>query len=510
MLLMKGTLPSSFGEMLKVFRLRRRLTQQALASALDVHRNTIGAWERGDYLPESKTTMLELAQRLRLNEQEKRQFLEASLTALSPYWHLPTPSNPYFTGREEVLHALHRRLHVDQAVALTQSYALHGLGGIGKTQIALEYAYRYALEYAAIFWIGAETSERIVSSLLHIAELLGQPELQDADQRQIVAAVQRWLNNHRRWLLIWDNVDDLGLILPFLPSARQGAMLFTTRCQTLGTLAHGMVLQPMTEDEGVLFLLRRSRLLDPTEPAGRVKEIELSAPAEYAAARELVGAMDGLPLALDQVGAYIEETPSSLADYLILYQTRRAALLGQRGSAVIDHPASVVTTLSLSFEKVERASAAAADLLCLCAFLHPDTIPEGILTEGAGQLGERLGTAAADAFKLNEVIRTACAYSLLNRNSREHTLSTHRLVQAVLRDSMDAPTTQQWMERAVRAVNAAFPETVFANWPRCELWMPQAQACRLLIEQAGSRLPEAEALLFKVGNYLLNRFWLGL
>jgi DNA-binding XRE family transcriptional regulator len=86
MLLMKGTLPSSFGEMLKGFRLRRRLTQQALASALDVHRNTIGAWERGDYLPESKTMMLELAQHLRLNEQETRQFLEASLTALSPYW----------------------------------------------------------------------------------------------------------------------------------------------------------------------------------------------------------------------------------------------------------------------------------------------------------------------------------------------------------------------------------------------------------------------------------------
>ena len=147
---MKGPLPSSFGEMLKVFRLRRRLTQQALASALDVHRNTIGAWERGDYLPESKTMMLELAQRLRLNEQEKRQFLEASFTALSPYWHLPSPRNPFFTGREEVLHTLHRRLHVDQAVALTQSYALHGLGGIGKTQIALEYAYRHALEYAAL------------------------------------------------------------------------------------------------------------------------------------------------------------------------------------------------------------------------------------------------------------------------------------------------------------------------------------------------------------------------
>jgi tetratricopeptide (TPR) repeat protein/DNA-binding XRE family transcriptional regulator len=505
MFLMKGTLPSSFGEMLKVFRLRRRLTQQALASSLDVHRNTIGAWERGDYLPESKTMMLELAQCLRLNEQEKRKFLEASLTALSPYWHLPSPRNPFFTGREEVLQVLHSKLRADQAVALTQSYALHGLGGIGKTQIALEYAYRHSLEYAAIFWIGAESPERIVSSFLHVADLLGLPEQQESDQRRVVAAVQRWLNNHRQWLLIWDNVDDIAVILPFLPSSRQGAMLFTTRRQTLGTLAYGMELQPMTEDEGVLFLLRRSRVLDPTGPVEQVNEIECGMPTEYAAARELAEAMGCLPLALDQVGAYVEETPSSLVDYLVLYRTRSAALLGQRGTAIIDHPASVVATLSLSFEKVEQANTAAADLLRLCAFLHPDTIPEGILTEGAGLLGEQLGTAAADTFKLDEAIRTACAYSLLNRNAREHTLSTHRLVQAVLRGGLDGPAAQQWMARTVRAVNAGFPKTVFANWTRCELWMPQAQACRLLIEQAGSRPPEAGALLFKVGNYLLER-----
>src|SRR6266852_6114659 len=153
------------------------------------------------------------------------------------------PSNDYLSERaggsmedqqtfpssfEEILEALHTQLHVEQVVALTQSYALRGLGGIGKTQIALEYAYRHALEYSAIFWIEAETIEHVMSSLLRIADLLQLPERQETDQQRIVAAVQRWLSSHSRWLLTWDNVEDLAMLDRFLPSARSGTILLTT------------------------------------------------------------------------------------------------------------------------------------------------------------------------------------------------------------------------------------------------------------------------------------------
>src|SRR5947209_10483534 len=186
----------SFGALLQTFRKRQRLTQQALAEALGLHRRTLVRWEQGDYLPDSKTMVLELARHLKLNDQEARQLLEASLTALVPYWSVPFPRNPFFTGREESLEALHTQLGIEQAVALTQSSALHGLGGVGKTQIALEYAYRHALEYSAIFWIGAETDENIVASWLRIAEVLQLPEREDKDQQQVVTAVQRWLATH--------------------------------------------------------------------------------------------------------------------------------------------------------------------------------------------------------------------------------------------------------------------------------------------------------------------------
>src|SRR5579859_6526611 len=183
---MKHSDPDSFGRVLKGFRTRRGLTQRQLAEKLDVRRNTIGTWERGDFLPQSKGIVLELAKHLRLDDQETRHLLEASLTALSPHWSVPLPRNPYFTGREEVLETLHTQLGVEQAVALTQSSALHGLGGVGKTQIALEYAYRHALEYRAVFWIGAETEEQIVSSLLRIAEVLQLPGREDKGQQRVV------------------------------------------------------------------------------------------------------------------------------------------------------------------------------------------------------------------------------------------------------------------------------------------------------------------------------------
>src|SRR5437660_2445152 len=255
--------PDSFGELLKTFRRRQRLTQRQLAQRLGVNMNTISSWELGTYLPATRGLVLELAQHLVLDELETRQLLEASLTALSPYWLVPFPRNPFFTGREEILEMLHTQLGIDQTVALTHSSALHGLGGIGKTQIALEYAYRHALEYSAVFWIDAETVEQIVSSFLRVADVLQLPGRDDEDQPCIVAAVQRWLNTHSQWLLIWDNVEDIATLDHFLPCYRQGALLITTRRQTLGTLARGLPLSPMEQEEGMLFLLRRAKLLEP-------------------------------------------------------------------------------------------------------------------------------------------------------------------------------------------------------------------------------------------------------
>src|SRR6185437_5741022 len=246
-----------FGEMLRVFRQNNHLTQSQLAVKLGVHRNTIGHWERGNILPETKGIVLELARRLRLNEQDARRLLEASLTALAPPWTVPLHRNRCFIGRETLLQRLHAQLTPTPTAALPQAAALSGLGGIGKTQLALEYAYRYGLEYTAVFWLAAETAESLMASAQQIAEQVQLPAKQRDDQLQMVAAVQRWLAAHTGWLVIADNVEDLDVLERMLPATRQGALLLTTRRQTLGTLAELIPVPPMQDEEGVSLLLQR-------------------------------------------------------------------------------------------------------------------------------------------------------------------------------------------------------------------------------------------------------------
>jgi hypothetical protein len=139
------------------------------------------------------------------------------------------------------------------------------------------------------------------------------------------------------------------------------------------------------------------------------------------------------PLAVDQAGAYIEENGANLHRYPELYTKRRAHLLQTRGSLMADHPQSVTTTLSLSFEKVEQASEAARELLNCLAFLHPDAIPDELLEQGASQLGEQLQAVLTDALELESALGELRKYSLARRNPDGSTLTIHRLVQDVLK-----------------------------------------------------------------------------
>src|SRR2546421_9714449 len=191
--------------------------------------------------------------------------------------------------------------------------------------------------------------------------------------------------------------------------------------------------------------------------------------------------MDGLPLALDQVGAYLQETGAPLSDYLGLYERRRTDLLARRGRLPPGPPDTVAPTWSLSFQQVEQANPAAAELLRLCAFLAPDGIPEELLSKGAADLGDVLGPAAADEYLLNEAIEVLRRYSLVRRNAETKLLSIHRLVQAVLIDAMKEEDQRLWAERAVRAVNSAFPNVDYETWTEAERYLSQVPVCAALM-----------------------------
>jgi tetratricopeptide (TPR) repeat protein len=414
-------------------------------------------------------------------------------------WNVPYPPNPLFTGREELLKQLETSLQKGQSTALSQPQAISGLGGIGKTQLALEYAYRSRHDYQAILWALADTRENLTSSYLAFASLLDLPEQRKQESARVITAVKTWLQTHTDWLLILDNADDLALTRDFLPPSFAGHALLTTRAYVTGRFAQRLEVNVLSPEQGTLFLLRR---------AGRLAAdatLEQASEQERDQARMLCEELGWLPLALDQAGAYIEETQCGLTDYLQRYQTSRARLLKWRGDLITDHPLPVATTWSLSFQNVEQKNPAAADLLRLCAFLAPDAIPEELITQGAAVLGPILAPLALDPMELDEAIAALGAYSLLSRDPNENALSVHRLVQAVLKDMLDEQSSQLWAERVVQVVNAVLPSVEHGQWSLWERILAHALVCLELIELHHLYGAEATRLLQQTGWYLTER-----
>ena len=229
-------------------------------------------------------------------------------------------------------------------------------------------------------------------------------------------------------------------------------------------------------------------------------------PADIAIARAISADLGGLPLALDQAGAYIEESRCNLARYESLYRLQPSPLLRRRGGSKPDYPASVATTWSLSFEKVEQQNPMAAELLRCCAFVHPDTIPEELFTAGVAHLGTGLQQMRRDPLAFDEALRVLLAYSLIHRDPTTATLSIHRLVQAILIDALPTKNRRLWRERVIRALNQVFPEKMFEEWTICGHLLPHVLVCVTWIEQGLVPPTSAEAhLLHKAGNYLRER-----
>src|SRR5579885_2608874 len=426
--------------------------------------------------------------------------------SLPPLWNVPFPRNPFFTGREEELHALHAQLASGSTAAIGQVQAISGLGGIGKTQLAVEYAYRYRQEYQAVLWVRADTVEALTSSYSELARLLALPERDAREQEVVVGAVRRWLARQPGYLLILDNLDEPSVLFPpaepgqprppspFVPPTPAGHLLVTTRAADLTALglglAHPLAMPVFSPEQGAALVLTRAGRPSASEP-------------EQALARQLSQELGGLALALEQAGAYLSASGMSLADYLELFRTRSHDLLSRHAGH--DYPHAVATTWDLSFQRVQERAPAAAELLRACAFLAPDAIPEEILTQGARHLGKLLAPVAADPLRLADALAALRAYSLLTRDPETRTLTVHRLVQRILRTRLAARTCKQWMQRVVQTVDAAYPDPEFSAWPACERLLPHALVCATWIEQAGSKPPAAARLLNQTGYYLHAR-----
>jgi hypothetical protein len=296
-----------------------------------------------------------------------------------PIWNVPHGRNPNFMGRADLLAALDTAFTPGQPVVLAHTHAVHGLGGVGKTQLAVEYAYLHRQDYDVIWWLRSEEPATLAADYAGLAKELGLPEAGE-DIDEAVGAVRRWLNhNEARWLLILDNAEALESVRDCIPETGTGHVLITSRNPNWRRIARPLEVEGLPVDDAVSLLFQRSGA-------------DVNDEGEQAAARELVAEFDGLPLALEQAAAYVDEAESSLASYLHLYRRRKADLLAEGAPSKKDYPDTVLTTWTLAFQRVEEQMPAAGDLLRLCAFLAPDAIPRDLLSGYAPNLPEPLST----------------------------------------------------------------------------------------------------------------------
>ncbi len=485
-----------FAEQLGRYLVRAGFTQQELANKIGMHRNTIVNWINRTSPPTSLGQVLRIADELLLSKEEQKAFIQAAGFSLERWptevWTVPLHHNKYFTGRATVLESLRRQL-----VPGNDTQVISGLGGVGKTHTASEYAHCFSQYYEAVLWLQADSWEILTSECLKLAAELGLAKQEAAED--VVLEVKRWLQKHHNWLLILDNVENPQEILPkFVPTRHRGSVLITTRVQEVEPLASTQLLSPLSEQEGTLFLLRRTGAI--AAQAG----LEQAHSTQREDAKQIWQLMDGLPLALDQAGAYILETGCSFRAYQEQYGRQRAELLQRRGKRFVGHEMSVAATFSLALERVEKINPMTADILRACSVLHGEAIPEELFLEGAVHLGERL---AANLNSWDEAVGLLRDYSLVQRNSEKRMLTIHRLVQVVLIDTMEPVVQRQWAEHVVRAMDAMFPSNPkeVDTWPQCLRYIEQAQACNALIKQYALGLVEAMALLNRAGTYLCSQ-----
>lgn len=422
--------------------------------------------------------------------------------AQAPIWHIPYQRNELFTGRKDTLALIHRLLQADGAESIAHPVGISGLGGIGKTQLVLEYAYLHQKDYEAAFWIRADTETNLIDDMAALVDVLELPEQQEHDYIKRIDAVLGWMRLHSAWLLIYDNADSLTTVQPFLPQGT-GHILLTTRAYALEGLAQRLDLDKMEPETGALFLLRRVQILDVSMPLARANS------AYVKSATAIAQELDGLPLALDQAGAFMLEAPCSLTEYLALYRTHHEELLRTRGDRVQHHADPVATTWSMAFEKVREADKAAAELLRFCAYLAPDAIPEAIITGAATTfrspwVQSALGEIADDPLAFDSSMMILLHYSLMTRERETGLLRIHRLVQTVMQDaSAEHEKSIMLSAQVIPALRDTFPDPEdIHQWKECARYIPHVLECIQWIVEEKLFFDSIGELLFKAGNYL--------
>jgi tetratricopeptide (TPR) repeat protein len=379
-------------------------------------------------------------------------------------WNLPR-RDPHFTGRDGELAEL------AQGLARAGTVTVHGMGGVGKTALAAEYAYVHRTEYDVAWWVAAEQPDLLPDKFAALAARLGAEPAEEHEALQ--AQICDLLAAATGWLLIFDNADAAADILPWLPAEpqsadRPGHVIVSTRRG--GFVELGAVLE-----------------LNVIEPADAVTLMRTRAPdLEQDTGEDIAEELGWLPLALEQAGAYLDRTRVP-AEELLEQLRSGAAGPGSAGS----HTETVATLWDISLERVAAGSLGAIQLLEVCAYLAPEPVPLDLFIAHPGLLPEPLSKTAGDRIAFNDTVAVLVDYSLAKRSRAG--LQMHRMVQAAVRARCDGRTETEWhpLEAALLLLRVHASAEVIDHpgvWPRWEGLLPHVLAAAKHVERLLSRM----------------------
>ncbi|WP_327286862.1 FxSxx-COOH system tetratricopeptide repeat protein [Streptomyces sp. NBC_01198] len=410
------------------------------------------------------------------------------------------PADRTFVGRDDLLARIHRSLVADTAPAGPRGVCLWGLGGVGKTSLALEYAHRFHHYYETIWWVRAETAADLRADLADLAAELGVRG--DPDMPVMLRELLHVLARSQDVLLILDNAEPDAQLREVWPHSSGVHLLITSR-------------QPDWAD----LLRARDRMEVPLPSESAATDMLLAAsegpPAREAraAAAAIAEQLGRLPLALSHVAAYVRQSGTTLQQFDELLGTSRARLLTRYRPDPASHP--VALTWELSLRRSDQETPGARELMKLCATLAPDDIPRRMLHEHASAVSGALTPVLGDALAFDAAVRSLVKYSLVK--AAPDSLQLHRLVQDAVLADLDAEEAAGWLADAAALVLAALPQHVDDpdQWPDCDRLTTHAA---VLVARA-ARLPAAglaagtshavrariSVLALRCGEYQLER-----
>ncbi|KAF2270743.1 hypothetical protein CC78DRAFT_564062 [Lojkania enalia] len=419
------------------------------------------------------------------------------------YHYIPSTLSPRFWGREDALNAIKETLAPKQKTYQLRTFALYGIGGVGKTQIALQYAYHHKTLYKTILWVTADNVINMGQSFREIAKLLGlaQTEQEMQDTNGCMLKVKNWLTEASDpWLLIFDNADNLEILRHAWPTNGEGSVLITTRDASAvhSPASKGFHIQPFDDVDGSEVLLNLVGL-DSASAQNREKAIAITK------------ALGGLPLALTQIGGFIVQRRLPLQNFLPLYE-RNAAKIDARKAGISDYEHTLSTVWEMSMKRLEGN---AYTLFSMLPYFQPDGIDEMLLVQGSSGVDHPAYEFLQDEMDLGDAEEVLLKTGLVGKNAEDAVLSVHRLIQSAILRNQSQEIRREIFDIVVRILSWAFPDTwsqdvghQFQSWANCEKCLPHVNYLMIQREKHNITLACSQGygeLLLRCGWYLYER-----